>query len=98
MYREIWSILNCGHGRSSFGEEFVSIHEAISSTRLLTSFDICALRIPEFEPKVLPTSLATVSHGVPAVRFARISPPRFTASAIAGGTSGKICKNVNFVL
>lgn len=56
-----------------------------------TSFEISARRIFESTPKVLPISLATVSHGVPAVKFAKNSPPLLTASAIAGGTSGRAC-------
>jgi len=67
------------HGRSSLGPEFEDIHEAITSASVSTSFEICARRMPESVPKVVPTSLATASHGVPAVRFARSSPPRFTA-------------------
>lgn len=55
---------------------------------LETSFRITL----ESTPKEFPISLATDSHGVPAVRFATNSLPRFTASAIAGGTSGKACK------
>lgn len=53
------------------------------------SLDTSARRILESAPIVLPTSLATVSHGVPTVRLAKNSLPRFTASAIAGGTSGR---------
>ena len=70
------------HGRSSLGPEFEDIHEAITSASVSTSFEICARRMPESVPKVVPTSLATASHGVPAVRFARSSPPRFTAQPL----------------
>uniref|UniRef100_A0A0A9DIY3 Uncharacterized protein n=1 Tax=Arundo donax TaxID=35708 RepID=A0A0A9DIY3_ARUDO len=81
------------HERSSLGPEFEDIHESITSTSVSTSFEICARGMPESVPKEVPTSLATASHGVPVVRFARSSPPRFTASAIAGGTSGITCCN-----
>jgi len=76
------------HGLKSLGPEFDAIQDIITSTRLSTSLDACARRILESTPSVLPTSLATFSHGVPTVRFAKSSLPWFTASAIAGGTSG----------
>lgn len=82
------------YGLKRFGPVDVleAIQVEITSTSRSKSFDASARSILESAPKELPTSLATVSHGVPTVRFAKISPPRFTASAIAGGTSGRACK------
>ena len=82
-------VLQSHHGLKSFGPVLEAIQDVITSTSRFTSFDISARRILESTPRVLPTSLATVSHGVPTVRFVRSSLPRLTASAIAGGTSGR---------
>lgn len=78
-------------GLKSLGPVFAVSHVVITLTRRSKSFDISARRIFESAPRVVLTSLATLSHGVPADRVANNSPPRFTASAIAGGTSGTAC-------
>lgn len=67
----------------------VIIQEAIVSTSKSNSFERSARKDVVSNPSELLTSLATVSNGVPAVKFAQSSPPRFTASTIPGGTSGK---------
>ena len=73
----------------SFGPIFEAIQDVIASTSWARSLDVYARRIFESIPSVPPTSLATDSHGVPTAIFAKNSLPRFTASAIAGGTSGR---------
>lgn len=84
------------YGLRSLGPTLEAIQDEITSTRISISFDTCARRMfVESMPSVFPTSLATVSHGVPTVRFDKSSLPRLTASAIAGGTSGSACKVCN---
>jgi hypothetical protein len=81
------------HGFKSLGPALEAIQDATTSTRRFKSLDASARRtFVESTPNELPTSLATDSHGVPTVRLVNISLPRFTASAIAGGTSGRACK------
>lgn len=82
------------HGRSSLGPEFEAIQVVITSASISTSSVICACKEPDFAPNVLPTSFATASHGVPAVRFDRSSLPRFTTFATDGGTFGTTCGNM----
>lgn len=77
------------YGLKSFGPMFEAIHDATTSTSTSRSLDTSARRIVESTPNVLPTSFATVSQGVPTVRLLKSSLPLFTASAIAGGMSGR---------
>ena len=84
--------MNVTYGLRTLGPALEAIQEEITSTSRSMSFDTSARTTCESMPNVFPTSLATVSHGVPTVRFDKSSLPRLTASAIAGGTSGKACK------
>lgn len=85
------------YGLRSLGPALEAIQDEITSTRTSISLDTCARRMlfVESMPSVFPTSLATVSHGVPKVRLDKSSLPRLTAFAIAGGTSGSACKVCN---
>lgn len=77
------------YGFRSLVPALVIIQEETVSTSKSNSFERSARRAVESTPRELLTSLATVSNGVPAVKFAQNSPLRFTASIIPGGTSGK---------
>lgn len=77
------------YGLKSFGPMFEDIQDVTTSTSRSRSLDTSARRIFESTPNVFPTSFATVSQGVPAVRLVKSSLPLFTASAIAGGMSGR---------
>ena len=75
-------------------EEEVVIQAAMASTSATISLDGSDLIDMELAAKVLPTSFATASHGVPAVSPTRNSLPLFTVSAIVGGMLGSTYERI----